>query len=212
MLASLRTQPHTRFIQYLVLFLNDRKPFLNSKSFIWQVVWFRVLLIKFMAWGCRKKSLNWPFSEIAYQQIQTKATQEPLEQGPGRPHKVTLMKPSTHPDPWGANPRGRRTSSRSSSPWLRLRCGRTLGTCARRGTTSQRLEGGTNAFSHRHRQRASRPRLVERFLLTRASDFWLVELTCHSARPRVRLSVCLRACVRALSSYHSIVVVDNCKY
>lgn len=197
MLASFRTQSHTRFIQFLVLFLNDRRPFPISKSFIWQVVWFRGLLIKFMAWGYRKISLNWPFREIAYQRIQRKTTQDPLEQGPGRAHKVTLKNPSTHQDPWGANPRGRRTSSRSSSPWLLLlRCGRTLGTCARRGTTSERLEGGYERFlpppppeSQPTETRGTLFIDESKRLLTGGAHVSLCPTTC----PSVYLSVCVRS-------------------
>lgn len=55
-----------------------------------------------MTWGYTvEKALIWPFSEIAYQQIQTKTTQEPLEQG--------AQDFITKNPPWTTTPRLTRT-------------------------------------------------------------------------------------------------------
>lgn len=161
-----------------------------------------------MTWGYRKKALIWPFSEIAYQQIQTKTTREPLEQG--------AQDFITKNPPWTTTPRLTRTPGGQiladvGPPLVLLHhgcgllCGRVRDVEPRAsdwrggGERSQRTLSPTAAAA----SRASRPRLVERFLLTRASDFWLVELTCHSARPRVRVRACERSFITAL--HYSIV-------
>lgn len=38
----------------------------------------------------------------------------------GHKYLQDMRRPPTHQDPWGADPHGRTTSSRSSLPWLRL--------------------------------------------------------------------------------------------
>lgn len=115
------------------------------------------------------------------------------------PKKKTVQRtptPSTHPDPWGANPRGRRTSSRSSSPWLRLRCGR-WGRVrdVEPRATGEGVKIATAAFSHRQSQ--SQPTKTRGTLfIDGASDFdwWSSRVTLPN-----HVSVCLRACALLLS-------------